>query len=113
MNYMTNKIVAIQGDNLKKLNPKTDTSLFLADSAQKLGYKIFYYEPHDLSVIKNKVTAKGYFVEINYNSKKLIHAYGPHKKVITMPINQAIDLIEKTANLGVKKISKIINEIKL
>ena len=72
MNYMTNKIVAIQGDNLKKLNPKTDTSLFLADSAQKLGYKIFYYEPHDLSVIKNKVTAKGYFVEINYNSKKLI-----------------------------------------
>ena len=31
---MTNKIVAIQGDNLKKLNPKTDTSLFLADSAQ-------------------------------------------------------------------------------
>ena len=72
MNYMTNKIVAIQGDNLKKLNPKTDTSLFLADSAQKLGYKIFYYEPHDLSVIKNKVTAKGYFVKINYNSKKLI-----------------------------------------
>ena len=69
---MTNKIVAIQGDNLKKLNLKTDTSIFLADSAQELGYKIFYYEPHNLSIIKKKVTANGFFIEINYNSKKII-----------------------------------------
>ena len=61
---MTNKIVAIQGDNLKKLNLKTDTSIFLADSAQELGYKIFYYEPHNLSIIKKKVTANGFFIEI-------------------------------------------------
>ena len=37
------------------------------------------------------------------NSKKLIHAYGPKKKVIIMPIQKTINLIEKTANLKVKK----------
>ena len=33
---MTNKIVAIQGDNLKKINIKTDTTIFLANEAQKV-----------------------------------------------------------------------------
>jgi len=46
-------------------------------------------------------------VAVCINSKKLIHAYGPKKKVLIMPIKQTIDLIEKTANLRVKKISKI------
>ena len=41
------------------------------------------------------------------NSKKLIHAYGPKKKVVIMPIFEAINLIKKTAKLKVKKISKI------
>ena len=37
---MKNEIVAIQGNNLKQLNPKTDTSIFLALEAQKRKYKI-------------------------------------------------------------------------
>ena len=41
------------------------------------------------------------------NSKKLIHAYGPKKKVIVMPIDKTIKIIEKTANLKVKKICRI------
>ncbi len=41
------------------------------------------------------------------NSKKLIHAYGPEKKVIVMPIKETINRIEKTANLKVRKICKI------
>ena len=41
------------------------------------------------------------------NSKELIHAYGPKKKVIIMPINETIKRIEKTANLKVKKICRI------
>ena len=41
------------------------------------------------------------------SSKKLIHAYGPKKKVIIMPIYETIKIIEKTANLKVKKICKI------
>ena len=70
MNYMTNKIVAIQGDILSKLNPETDTSIFLANEIQNKRYKIFYYEPKNLSIINSKVVAKGYFVTINYNKKK-------------------------------------------
>ena len=37
---MTNKIIAVQGNNLNKLNPLTDTSIFLAKSAENRGYKI-------------------------------------------------------------------------
>ena len=46
-------------------------------------------------------------VALCINSKKLIHAYGPKKKVIIMPINETIKTIEKTANLKVKKICRI------
>jgi len=46
-------------------------------------------------------------VAICINSKMLIHGYGPKKKVITMSINKTINLIEKTAKLKVKKITKI------
>ena len=67
---MTNNIIAIQGDQLSKLNPKTDTSIYLAIGAQKLKYKIFYYEPHNLSIINNKVLAKGHFVIFNYSNIK-------------------------------------------
>ena len=67
---MTNKIVAIQGDHPSKLNPKTDTSIFLAHEIQIKDYKIFYYEPKDLSIIKSKVVAKGFFIKFNYSKKK-------------------------------------------
>jgi gamma-D-glutamyl-L-lysine dipeptidyl-peptidase len=46
-------------------------------------------------------------VAICINSKELIHAYGPKKKVLAMPITKVIDRIKKTANLNVKKISSI------
>ena len=67
---MTNKIIAVQGNNLNKLNPITDTSIFLAKSGENKGYKIFYYEPEDLSIIKKKVFANGNFIKINYSRKK-------------------------------------------
>ena len=38
MNYMTNKIVAIQGNHPKNLNPLTDTTIFLANEIQKKNY---------------------------------------------------------------------------
>jgi len=41
------------------------------------------------------------------NSKKLIHAYGPEKKVLIMPIIKTINRIRETAKLKVKKISRI------
>jgi len=46
-------------------------------------------------------------VAICVDTKKLIHAYGPEKKVIIMPINKTLEIIEKTAKLKVNKISSI------
>jgi gamma-D-glutamyl-L-lysine dipeptidyl-peptidase len=43
------------------------------------------------------------------NSSKFIHAYGPKKKVLIMPIKYTINVINKTASLMVKKISNIKN----
>ena len=67
---MINKIVAIQGNHPSKLNPVTDTSIFLANEIQNKKYRIFYYDPKDLSVINSKVIAKGFFIKFNYNKKK-------------------------------------------
>jgi len=67
---MTNKIVAIQGNHPSKLNPKTDTSVFLANEIQRKKYRIFYFDPKDLSIVNSKVVAKGFFIKFNYNKKK-------------------------------------------
>jgi len=70
---MTNKIVAIQGDHPSKLNSKSDTSIFLAVEAQNRKYKIFYYEPKDLSIINSKVVAKGYYINFSYSNKNFFN----------------------------------------
>ena len=63
--------------------------------------------------IKEKILKKGDIifwkghVAICVNSKRLIHAYGPEKKVLIMPITETINRIERTAKLIVKKISSI------
>jgi hypothetical protein len=46
-------------------------------------------------------------VAICLNSKKLIHAYGPEKKVLIMPITETISRIERATKLIVKKVSSI------
>ena len=67
---MINKIVAVQGNNPSKLNPLTDTSIFLAHEVQNKGYRIFYYDPKELSIISGKVIANGFFIKFNYKDKK-------------------------------------------
>ena len=67
---MTNKIIAIQGDHPSSLNPITDTSVFLANEIQKKKYKIFYYEPKNLSIVNFKVIASGFFVKFNNDKKR-------------------------------------------
>jgi len=67
---MTNKIIAIQGDHPSKLNPISDTTIFIANEAQNRKYKIFYYEPKNLSIIGDCVIAKGFFVKFDYTKKK-------------------------------------------
>ena len=66
---MKNKIVTIQGDNLKKLNYKSDTTVFLALEAQKQGSKIFYYEPKNIFIKNNQIYAEGNFIKL-YHQKK-------------------------------------------
>ena len=64
-------------------------------------------------VVKKKNFKKGDIifwkghVAICLNSRNLIHAYGPRKKVLIMPINKTIKLIERTANLKVAKVISI------
>jgi glutathione synthase len=80
---MTNKIVAVQGNNPSKLNPITDTSVFLAHEIQNKNYKIFYYDPKDLSIINSKVIASGFFIEFNYKNKKFFKILKKQKLELT------------------------------
>ena len=64
------KILAIQGSNLKKVNIKTDTTILLATEAQKRGYKIYYFEPENLSFLNGKVLASCKHIKIHDNKKK-------------------------------------------
>ncbi len=66
---MMNKIVAIQGDHPSKLNPLSDTSVFLAHEIQKKGYSVFFYEPKNLSILDTGVIASGFFIKFNYREK--------------------------------------------
>ena len=67
---MINKIVAIQGNHPKKLNSISDTTIFLANEVQNKKYKIFYYEPKNLSIINDKVIAKGFSLNLIILIKK-------------------------------------------
>ena len=64
------KILAIQGSNLKKVKIKTDTTILLAAEAQKRGYKIYYFEPDNLSFLNGKVIASCKHIKIHDNKKK-------------------------------------------
>ena len=113
---MKNKILAIQGDNLSKLNQKTDTTIFLAIEAQKKGSKIFYYEPKDLFIKKNEIYAEGNFIKL-FDKKKFFKIL--NKKTINLekssyllirqdpPFN--MDYITTTYFLDRLKTVKIIN----
>jgi glutathione synthase len=116
---MTNKIVAIQGNHPSKLNPKTDTSVFLANEVQKKKYRIFFYDPKDLSIINSKVIAKGFFIKFNYSNKKFYKILKKQKLDLTKcryilirqdpPFN--LEYISTTFILEkIKKKVKIIND---
>ena len=88
--------------------------------------QLFYYYnnifyPRDtkdqLRYSKNNIEIKGFkkgdvlfwkgHVAVCINAKKLIHAYGPEKKVLVMSITKTINIIERTAKLILKKKSSI------
>ena len=83
MNCMINKVIAIQGNHPTTLNPLTDTSIFLANEIQNRKYKIFYYEPKNLSILNSKVVAEGFFIKFNYNKKKFFKILKKQKLELT------------------------------
>ena len=76
---MMNKIIAVQGDHPSLLNPLNDTTIFLINEIQKKNYKIFYYHPKDLSILKSSVIAKGFFIKFNYENKKFFRVLKKQK----------------------------------
>ena len=66
------KIIAIQGDSIKKINNKTDTTFLLALEAQKRGYKIYWYETKDLNFISSKLFISATEVKFYENKKKIL-----------------------------------------
>jgi glutathione synthase len=80
---MINKIVAVQGNHPSKLNPGSDTSVFLANEIQKKNYNIFYYEPKNLSVINSMVIASGFYVKFDYTKKQFFKILKKQKLDLT------------------------------
>ena len=80
---MTNNIVAIQGNHPSRLNPITDTSIFLANEIQSKNYRIFYYDPKNLSIINSKVKAEGFFIKFTYKQKKFFKIIKKQKLDLT------------------------------
>ena len=120
-NYNFNKILKLFLHVKYKWGGKTFDGIDCSALLQifyKYNNKFFPRDTKDQVKIKKGIKNKKVFkkgdiifwrghVAICLNTKELIHAYGPRKKVIIMPIIKTIKLIEKTANLKVIKIISI------
>ena len=112
-----NKIIAIQSDDIKKINIKTDTSVLLAKEAQARGYKIIWYETKDLNFINSKVFVYGKEIKFFNNKIKFYKIIKDIKfdiskaKYILIRQNPPFDTnyINSTYYLDILKTSKIIN----
>jgi glutathione synthase len=107
-----NKIVAIQGDAIERINIKTDTTLQLALEAQKRNYKIYYYETKNLSFLNNTVIALSKEVKFNEN-KKIFYSVKNSKLLdlskanfILMRQNPPFNMDYITATFLLEKIAK-------
>ncbi len=90
---------------LVQLFYKFNNKFFPRDTVKQIKYKKGKIKKKKFK-IGDIIYWKGH-VAVCINSKKLIHAYGPKKKVVIMPIKKTIKIIERTANLKVKKICRI------
>jgi glutathione synthase len=106
------KIVVIQGDDIKKINPKTDTTLLLALEAQRRGYTIYYYETKNLNYSKKVVYASTQQIEFNENKKNFYSITRSRlldlskAKFILMRQNPPFNMDYITATYLLEKVSK-------
>ena len=114
-----NKIIAIQGDPIHKINVKTDTTLLLALEAQSRGYKIYYYETKNLTFSNNTVYALSEEVKFNKNKKNFYSIKRSQlldlskSRFILMRQNPPFNMDYITATFLLERISKktqIIND---
>jgi len=111
------KILAIQSNTLGEINVETDTTLLLAQEAQKRNYEIIWYETKDLSLIKTKVFVNGKNVKFFdktkhfYKVKKNIKFELSKAKVILVRQNPPfnMDYINSTHFLDHVNIKRVIN----
>jgi glutathione synthase len=111
------KILAIQSNTLGEINVETDTTLLLAQEAQKRNYEIIWYETKDLSLIKSKVFVDGKNVKFFdktkyfYKVKKNIKFDLSKAKVILVRQNPPfnMDYINSTHFLDHVNIKRVIN----
>ncbi len=107
-----NKIIAIQGDPIHKINVKTDTTLLLALEAQKRGYKIYYYETKNLTFSNNTVYALSKEIKFNKNRKNFYSIKGSRlldlskTRFVLMRQNPPFNMDYITATFLLEKISK-------
>ena len=76
------------------------------DSKDQINY--FKKKINLKNIRKNDLIFWKGHVAIAISNKSLIHAYGPLKSTVSMPINKTIDKIYKTANLKVIGIRRIV-----
>ena len=81
---------------------KFNNKFFPRDTIDQIKYRKGFYKKRKFK-LGDIIYWKGH-VAICINSKQLIHAYGPKKKVLIMPIKTTIRLIKNTAKLEVIKI---------
>ena len=111
------KIIAIQSDDIRKINIKTDTSVLLAKEAQLRGYKIIWYETKNLNFINSKVLVYGKEIKFFNNKVKFYKIIKNIKfdiskaQYILIRQNPPFDTnyINSTYYLDILKRSKIIN----
>ena len=78
------KSIAIQMDDLEKIDPNFDTTLLLAISAQKKGCEVFCYNPKNLEYIDGNILASGYFVKFIENKRKYINYLNEKKETLNL-----------------------------
>lgn len=69
------KTIAIQGDELNSLNLKGDSSLYISSMMQLRGYKIFWYEPHNLYYSNGTISAIGHYISVLFDKNKSLLQY--------------------------------------
>ena len=105
---MINKIVAIQGNHPSELNPKTDTSVFLANEIQKKNYRIFTKEEF---AIELKEVKKFFLYELD--TYKIVFIDGIYSPFLSDTTHDGIDVCLLSAALNKNKYEKIINNYKI